>query len=238
MTTSDRATRFRGVVFDLFGTLVDAPTRQERHNHARDLAHALGAPEETLTRALSTSWRARHLGHWSSVAQITDGLARMCNAGHPDLSQATRLLAETGHRRLAVAPTVLAVLEQLTGQGIRVAVLSDAAAETAQAWPECPLAAVPALFSCREGVSKPSPDLYQRVLDRLRLSPEEVLYCGDGGGDELAGADRAGMTAVRVQVRGGPDALIHHKGTWNGPCLRQVEELPGLVLDTCSTRAA
>ena len=39
-----------------------------------------------------------------------------------------------------------------------------------------------------------------------------MLYCGDGGGDEIAGARRAGMIAVL----GGHGAVTYHRADENG----------------------
>ena len=48
-----------------------------------------------------------------------------------------------------------------------------------------------------QGLSKPDPAIYQRMLDALKLSPEECLYVGDGGSRELYAARDIGMQTLQ-----------------------------------------
>ena len=54
-----------------------------------------------------------------------------------------------------------------------------------------------AMFSAELGRSKPDPEVYRRLADRLRIAPSEILYFDD---DEplVMGAREAGLTAYRV----------------------------------------
>ncbi|MFE7130786.1 HAD family hydrolase [Streptomyces sp. NPDC057638] len=219
------------MVFDLFGTLVDAPSGPERARLASGLECALGVARGRAREALSASWRARHEGALETVPDIARDLAGRCGARGPDLDQAVAVLREHARRRLEAADSVLGVLGGLRRRGVPVAVLSDAAAETAEAWPVCALSGLvdAVFFSCREGAVKPSPVLYMRVLAALGVPADRVLYVGDGGGDELAGARRAGMTAVGVPCRGGVSAVAYGVRAWSGACVGGMEEVPGLV---------
>jgi len=60
-----------------------------------------------------------------------------------------------------------------------------------------------AIFSAELGRSKPDPEAYRRLADRLEVAPNEILYFDD---DEplVMGAREAGLTAYRV---GGADAV-------------------------------
>jgi putative hydrolase of the HAD superfamily len=52
------------------------------------------------------------------------------------------------------------------------------------------------LFSCEVKLKKPDRRIYELCAQRLGVEPDECLYVGNGGSDELAGARRAGMTPV------------------------------------------
>ena len=54
-----------------------------------------------------------------------------------------------------------------------------------------------ALISYEQGICKPAPEMYQRMIAQLGVKPEECLYVGDGGSRELYGARDAGMKAVQ-----------------------------------------
>lgn len=53
-----------------------------------------------------------------------------------------------------------------------------------------------------EGVEKPSPELFRRVLARLGASPEESLHVGDLPELDLEGARRAGLDGLLIDRRG------------------------------------
>ncbi|WP_328913308.1 MULTISPECIES: hypothetical protein [unclassified Streptomyces] len=68
-----------------------------------------------------------------------------------------------------------------------------------------------------------------RLRSTAEVAAHQALYCGDGGGDELAGAQRAGMRAVRVARRGGPAGLALGEIAWSGTSIPEVEALPSLL---------
>lgn len=232
MTTSEHRP-VSAVVFDLFGTLVAAPSRRDRADAATELADAFAVSPDAVRDALGLTWRQRHLGQWATVEAIAAGMAEKSGARDPDLAAAEQRIRHRARQRLRWDRAVLVMLDHLAEIGVAVAVLSDASADIADAWPRY-APPLPALFSCQEHAVKPDPVLYERVLERLGLPAEAVLYCGDGGGDELAGAQQAGMTAVGVPVRGGPTAVAHHRAAWDGLRLEAAEHVPQL-LETLTT---
>ncbi|MBR1650528.1 MAG: HAD-IA family hydrolase [Lachnospiraceae bacterium] len=54
-----------------------------------------------------------------------------------------------------------------------------------------------AIISYEEGIRKPDPEIFRRMLERLDLRAEECLYVGDGGSRELYAARDAGMHPVQ-----------------------------------------
>ena len=43
---------------------------------------------------------------------------------------------------------------------------------------------------------KPEPEIYLRTAEALGVEPADCFFVGDGANDELAGAERVGMTPV------------------------------------------
>ncbi|MFJ6553112.1 HAD family hydrolase [Streptomyces luteogriseus] len=226
-----RAPKPTAVVLDLFGTLVAAPSAVERSAAAAQLADVLGVSSAVAEAALSGSWRARHDGQLRSTAEVAAHLVAHCNAPASRVDELERLLAKLARDRLQADATLLQSLKELQQGGVRLALLSDASPDIAEAWSRSDLASHfdAAVFSCRADAMKPSPQLFDAVLDALDVAPERVLYCGDGGGDELAGAERAGMHAVRVERRGGPHGLAFGETAWPGRAIPAVEALPSLL---------
>lgn len=53
-----------------------------------------------------------------------------------------------------------------------------------------------AVFSCQAGLLKPDPEIYHCALRKIGCVPEECVFIGDGGSQELMGAKAVGMTTV------------------------------------------
>ncbi|WP_078504119.1 HAD family hydrolase [Streptomyces viridochromogenes] len=219
------------VILDLFGTLVAAPTAVERRAAAAQFAEILGVPLSVAEAALSDSWQARHDGQLTSTTEVAAHLVTRCKAAPACVGELEMLLAQLAAVRLGADATLLRALERLQRGGVRLAVLSDASPDIAEAWSRSGLAphfdAV--VFSCRTGAVKPDRLLFRTVLHELDAAPHQAIYCGDGGGDELAGAERAGMRAVRVERRGGPGSLVFGETAWSGRVIPSVEALPSLL---------
>lgn len=221
------------VVFDLFGTLVTAPTPQERAYAASRLASAVGCEGATVERYFLRTWHVRHDG---TLPTLTDLAAHLVRAVHgPDA--AVGLVADElralGQVRLVPAPSIIYALKWLHNNGVRLGILSDASAEIATAWQRSPLAALvdAAVFSCQIGAVKPNPQLYSRIRNELDVQPDRTLYVGDGGGDELRGALTAGMAAVAVRRRGPTSTLAFGDNDWSGPVLDAAEHVPAYLAE-------
>ncbi|MFI9585087.1 HAD family hydrolase [Streptomyces sp. NPDC052236] len=219
------------MILDLFGTLVEAPSAVERRAAAAQFAEILRVSPSVAESILSDSWQARHDGQLTSSTEVAAHLVTRCNASAACLDELGMLLARLARTRLLADATLLRALEQLRRGGARLAVLSDASTDIAEAWNRSDLASHfdTAVFSCRAGAVKPDRLLFRAVLRELGVAPHQVLYCGDGGGDELAGAERAGMRAVRVERRGGPSSLVFGETVWSGTAIPDVEALPSLL---------
>lgn len=219
------------LIFDLFGTLVPAPASSERRAAAAQLAWAMRVPMVVAEAALSGSWRARHDGQLRSGSAVAAHFIERCGASPARTNEVEAVLARLAHHRLQADRALLRTLKELRQGGIRLAVLSDASPDIAEAWDHSELASHfdVAVFSCWAGAVKPDCRLFRGVLAKLGAEAGQALYCGDGGGDELAGAERAGMRALRVTRRGGPTGLAFGEAQWSGRTIPAVEALPSLL---------
>lgn len=182
------------VCFDLFHTLVTAGITEMRE------AERLGV-EESAYRQERTAWHSRRM---TSVIDYRDVLAAVCNAAVADLTPTRRMiideLAIERANRMAgilrdVDDVVREMLHGLRSSGIALAVISNCAVEEVLAWEESPLAPMidAPVFSCHVGYAKPDPEIYRLACRRLGISPIDAVFVGDGGSDELPGAERAGL---------------------------------------------
>jgi putative hydrolase of the HAD superfamily len=219
------------VVFDLFGTLVPAPTPQERSHAASRLATVVGCSTAKVERYFCDTWHVRHDG---TLPTMFDLVAHLVHAVHrrdvPPELVANELLT-LGQNRLMPDLSVVHVLESLRSKGMLLGILSDSSAEVVAAWSTSPLCELvdSAVFSCEAGTVKPDQRLYDRIRKELNVPVQQMLYVGDGGGDELHGALTAGMAAVAVHRRGPADAFAFGDANWSGPILDAVEQVPAYL---------
>jgi putative hydrolase of the HAD superfamily len=99
VTTSERQP-VSAVVFDLFGTLVAAPSHRDRADAATELADAFGVSPDAVRDALGLTWRERHLGQWATVEAIATGLAEKSGAHSPNLAAAEQRIRYRARQRL------------------------------------------------------------------------------------------------------------------------------------------
>lgn len=200
------------LILDLFHTLLDGAD-DERDRVVAAMATVLDVSPPALVAAYHASWPDR-LVRWTVEETITILTTRI--GGAPDraqVAQAAEMRRALARRLLSTVPrSTLDTLDVLRANGSRLALVSNATAETAEAWPHTPLADRfdTAVFSCAVGLAKPDPAIYPLAADRLGAAPEACVFVGDGADDELTGATAAGMTAIRTTE--------HHDGvpTWPG----------------------
>lgn len=225
------------VIFDLFGTLVDAPSAAERSAAARAIADTVGATKESVESYLQDSWLVRHDGTLPSVSDLAAHL-QVCVGQQRPTAAVVDVLKQLAARRIEPAQSVTDTLSRLREAGLKIGLISDASAEIAEAWPTGALAPYfdHAVFSCTANAVKPASSLYIQILDQLDAVPQEVIYLGDGGGDELRGAQALGIRAIRVSRRGGEHTLVYRTGVeWLGPWIDSIESVDQ-VMSTPSAR--
>ncbi|MGC2192973.1 MAG: HAD family hydrolase [Candidatus Dormiibacterota bacterium] len=197
--------RAKGVVFDLFGTLVGGWGEGTAKLRMEELAAVLEVDPGEFVAVMDSSYTERANG---SLGLPRETLQRLCarSGTKPSaaaLDRGARLRVEQ-FREILSTPSagVPQLLVELRKQGIRLGLISDCSAETPLVWPELqwarPIEAT--LFSWTERMRKPDLRLFRRAAQLLDLAPQDCLYLGDGGSHELSGAEEAGMRAVRVRL--------------------------------------
>ncbi|TDB77529.1 HAD family hydrolase [Micromonospora sp. KC723] len=223
--------RYQAVLFDFFGTLTRRVQRGAAHHVTAEL---LGCPVDTLTAVLDRTFYQRASGR-HGTAEAT--LRWVCaQAGVQPSDDAVRAAVASRHRAIRadtrLRDEAVPALAGLRHRGVRTGVISDCTHELPAFLPQ--LAVAPLLdvriFSVQFGRCKPDPALYLAACCRLDVRPQDCLYVGDGGSQELTGARRAGMTAVRLAA---PDLAGHlvfdAEQGWDGPVIGSLSELVDLV---------
>ena len=191
------------ILFDLMGTLVSNPPREEYDEMVDKVRVALGIESPEFHDRWMEVNDHRLLGHFGSSENEVLDIARKFGVEPAD--DQVRRCVEI--RRRAVAcwlepkPGAGDMLQHIADRGIRMALVTDCVFDVPALWSGHPLADYfdAAVFSCIEKFRKPTPHMYETALARLGASPGEAMFIGDGGSGELTGAQSLGIEAVQIE---------------------------------------
>jgi putative hydrolase of the HAD superfamily len=190
----------RAILFDLFETLItESGTRPAG---VSSLAPRLGC-DRAAFRARWKAVRPAVLIGRVPFCQALSGIASTLG-GFATSDELQRIRDE--RIRIKTQPfehiehEVLRTLTHLRGRNIRLGIVSNCFEEDVMAWPRSALAPLVdcAVFSCEVGLAKPEPAIYVEAARRLSADVAGTWFIGDGGDDELSGAEQAGVRAFRA----------------------------------------
>ena len=194
----------QAVIFDLYGTLIYEP---DFEGCFPALATAIGVGVDEYRRARRTTMLASTVGRLPTVEARARAI--LAELGRPieDSVVARQIEIERQARwsTVRIYPATLPTLRALRERGLPLGLVSDCTAIMGRPIPERfgVLALLDAVaLSYEVGHAKPAPAIYRRVIDALGVPPENCLYVGDGGSDELNGASALGMITARIDQEG------------------------------------
>jgi putative hydrolase of the HAD superfamily len=129
-------------------------------------------------------------------------------------------------------PDAVPTLKALRERGLRIGLISDCSAELPTYFPDLPIAPYvdAAVFSFVTGARKPAPENYQLCCTQLRVRPEQCLYVGDGGSNELTGARAVGMRAVHLAIADEAGGVVYGRhDVWDGETVSSLTEVLDLL---------
>jgi putative hydrolase of the HAD superfamily len=163
---------------------------------------------------------------WGDLAEMRE-LGPLAEALHilgaspeaaEEIAAMRRAVTEQG---LVPVPGALETISELRSRGLRIGLVTICTDDVPALWPETPFHGLfdAEVFSCTVGLRKPDPRIYLLACEQLGVDPGDAVFVGDGANDELAGAERVGMTAVLFE-------RDDEEREWPG---RRVRSLPDLL---------
>ena len=191
------------VVFDLFGTLAGNFSLQGYNDALAQMALALSLPSEDFRRAWFATSSKRNTGTSQNSKGDVEYICREFGV-LPEVEQiqlAVRYRLDYIRHVMTPQPDSVDVLSYLKERSHKTGLLSNCSHEIPVVWPETPFASLidVAVFSCSVGMRKPDSRIYQLTAERLEVRPEECIFVGDGGSEELSGALDVGMHPVLIR---------------------------------------
>ena len=230
------ASGLRGVVFDLFGTLIST-TADDVFENRRLVAEDLGVDPDAYARVRQETRERAETGRTGGPGETLAFFARQAGVmPRPGaLRRAAQRWIDANRRWLSPERSTLEALDGLRAAGYRLGLLTNCGPAVESVWADSPLAARfdATAFSSEVGFLKPHPETYRIACQRLGIAPAECLYVGDGGDAELTGAAAAGLHAVLIETVARTDlarlTLNHEGATWTGPRIQELSQVAGLL---------
>lgn len=213
----------QAVVFDLWGTLIPYPPLLS-HEMVWAMADVLGLPRADFARVWDTGFDERCTGELgASVRNACKSLG--VEADPAAVERVVALRTSFFRSSFDPRPDTVPTLERLRARRVKIGLITDSTSEIPPLWEEFDLSKLfdVVVFSCTERIKKPDPRIYRVTCARLGVEASACLYVGDGGSDELAGAEAVGMRAVLL--RPGDTEPSH----WSGEAVTTLAEIVRLV---------
>ncbi|MDH4211150.1 MAG: HAD family hydrolase [candidate division WOR-3 bacterium] len=189
---------YRAIIFDLFHTLTSADIMRLPGKGTSEL---LGVSREDWNRQLLVHSEERLRGKMTDPFGIIEKMAHAIDPGIKNETikgAVTNRITRFKQALVHIEENTLTTLVALKKKDKLLGLISNADVNEILGWHDSPLRNYfdSVIFSCKVGYIKPEKEIYMKCLEELGVLPEEALYIGDGGSDELKGAKEVGMTTV------------------------------------------
>jgi putative hydrolase of the HAD superfamily len=215
--------RVRAVVFDLWNTIAKWPHAEWAEVRPR-VAERLGLSAEEFDER----WYGE-LAHLRETGPISAVLERF-DLSPEAAEDVLELRGAVTRQGLVPVPGAAETIAALRERGVKTGLITVCSEDVPKLWAETPFHGLfdSEVFSASVGLRKPDPRIYRLALDELGVEAGEAMFVGDGANDELAGAERVGMTAVMLEVP--PEELPGEvQPDWPGLRIQALPELLDLV---------
>jgi putative hydrolase of the HAD superfamily len=225
--------KFKTIIFDLFGTLVDDFVSSVGQMH-QEMAAALAVPYEQFMQVWRQTSEMRIVGAFETVEA---NMKYVCDAmnvhpGPKQIAKSIEIRMKYIRQALQPMPGATATLSQLKNQGYKLGLVSNCSIEIPILWHETAFANFidTPIFSGRVRLRKPDPRIYHLACERLDVTPEDCLYVADGEDHELAAAAKVGLHPVLIRTVTQKTSGSHQEAKdWQGITIASLPEVLQLV---------
>lgn len=205
--------RKEAILFDLFHTLVSVRASGGPSTH-----DILGVSRDDWHEQLMEKTMDRLTGKMREPEAIIRKMARDINPDIPDdtiKKAALNRVSKFAQALINVPAETTDVLKKLKQWGKKIALVSNAEFSEITAWQDSPLAPFfdGVIFSCDVGAVKPEKKIYELAMEKLGEKPENCVFVGDGGSNELMGARDMGITTIMItrHIKDIPEEKINER---------------------------
>ncbi|MEE8045837.1 MAG: HAD family hydrolase [Dehalococcoidia bacterium] len=226
---------YKAVLFDLFGTLIQAPPMTKYNQMVAEIAGILNQPLDSFKDPWMSINDGRLDGSFGSSEGDILAVAELVGAevSESQMAQCMDMRRSTTGEFLKPKDGAIEMLEELRQMGCSLGLVTDCVYDVPAIWPDTQFAGyfTATHFSCETHVRKPDSRTYLGVLETLEISASVALFVGDGGSDELNGAVRAGLDALMIAdiLETVGNTLRVGVTEWSGPAAASMPEITRYV---------
>ena len=188
----------KAVIFDMFETLVTL--FEGRTYWGENIAEDVGADPTEVRREWHAIEKDRSCGRYT-IEEGLEVVLKKFGLYSPEkvALAASKRIAALSDTFSNIPDETVELLKELKNRGLKVGIITNTFNDERDMIRSSILMPYidEALISYEQGLCKPDPALYEKMMRLLNVEPDECLFVGDGGSRELYAARDAGMHALQ-----------------------------------------
>ena len=191
----------QAVFFDLFETLITEweGNKKKATYSVKELGLDEGLYKKEWALRRDRRMNGSFTDHQSALRDILHNNAKPINEDVIEMIHKQRVHVKAVPFD-SINQDILTTLNKLRGMKVKIGLISNCAPEEVEAWDTSPLVTIfdDVVFSYQVKQSKPDAEIYLTACENLKVSPQDSIFIGDGGSNELQGAKDVGMKAYQA----------------------------------------
>ncbi len=225
--------KYKAIIFDLFGTLVDNYSVQGYNRLLTDMASALELPGKDFSKLWRDTTYERGIGTFKTTEESIRYICNILEVSVSDekMRKCEQIRIESIRKALTPKNGAIEILKGLRGLGYKIGLITNCSADVPLFWKNTEFSHFfdVTIFSASVGLKKPDSQIYNLACEQLGVEPDTCLYIGDGDSNELSGASQFGMDAVMIRDPNEIDPYHLVEINWNGRIIESFMEIMDLI---------
>lgn len=225
--------KYKAILFDLFGTLVHHCPNKDFRQLMNDMSAPLGIPVENFTKDWIATSAKRAIGELTIMANLQDIAFK--NNIYPTKNSYRKIVnirKKFFTNRLTPRPETIETLKLIKQKNYKIALVSDCGEDIPALFKKTKMFKYfdTVIFSCDAKVKKPNKEIYLKALNDLNIAPEEAIFIGDGGSNELTGANNVGLLPICLKDNNIENCFRYDaQKNWHGKLIENLSQINTLI---------
>lgn len=223
----------KAFIFDLFGTLIDVYEKEVYNSLIEDMSNAINIDSDEFYKYWNVdTYDDRMVGKFKSNYENIKFIleSNRLKKTETEILDAVKIRSEFAKKSLELEREDLhETLLNLKNRGYKIGLISDCSPDVPEVWPLMEYSKYfdSVIFSCEAKMKKPNPQIYLKSVESLNVEFDECYYIGDGGSNELTGAQSVGMHAILIKSKADEMKNVYKKyeDNWDGERIFCLSEL-------------